>query len=109
MKQAAEVTGVGQLGCLAFNSCHVLLLLGVIPLDCRMWQAFLLIHVPDLLSATIWSIDLVRWLMHECIIFIIYKIICKEQRHKHTDTQTTVYTVYFPCLIGCLGIGMDQD
>ena len=54
-------TGVGQLGCLDFNSCRVVSLLGAIPLDCRMRQAFP--HIPDLPSDTAWSITLVRWLI----------------------------------------------
>ena len=54
-------TGVGQLGCLNFNSCHVVSLLGAIPLDYRMRQAFP--HIPDPPSDTAWSITLVRWLV----------------------------------------------
>ena len=90
---AAGVTGMGQLGCLAFNSCHVLLLLGVIPLDCRMWQAFL--PIPDLHSDTVWSITLVRWLM-DVLFIIIYKIICREQRHKHIDTHKQLCVQFIP-------------
>ena len=68
---------MGQLGCLAFNRCHVLLLLGVIPLDCRMRQAFP--HIPDLPSDTAWSIALVRWLMD--VLFIK----SKAKTHRHTN------------------------
>ena len=52
---------MGQLGCLDFNSCYVVSLLGAIPLDCRMRQAFP--YIPDLPSDTAWSITLVRWLI----------------------------------------------
>ena len=74
-------TGVGQLGCLDFNSCHVVSLLGAIPLDCRMWQAFP--HIPDLPSDTAWSITLVRWLidvLQAPLLWFDIRFLAKSQR-----------------------------
>ena len=72
---------MGQLGCLDFNSCHVVSLLGAIPLDCRMRQAFP--HIPDLPSETALSISLVRWLidlLQAPLVWFIVRFLAKSQR-----------------------------
>ena len=72
---------MGQLGCLEFNSCYVVSLLGAIPLDCRMRQAFP--HIPDLPSDTAWSITLVRWLidvLQAPLLWFFIQFLAKFQR-----------------------------
>ena len=74
-------TGMGQLGCLDFKHCHVVSLLGAIPLDCRMRQDFP--HIPDLPSDTAWSVTFVRWLidvLQAPLLWFVMQFLAKSQR-----------------------------